>query len=63
MKYLSGGSYEGEWMADKKCGLGVMIWKATDEIYSGKNEHLNKYIYTYAFTHISFTIMHCGKSF
>jgi hypothetical protein len=36
MKYSSGASYEGEWRADKKCGLGIMQWRATDELYSGQ---------------------------
>ena len=47
MKYLSGGSYEGEWRGDKKSGLGVMVWKATDEIYSGNRDTKYTYIHTY----------------
>lgn len=36
MKYASGNSYEGEWVADKKCGSGLMVWRDVDEIYTGQ---------------------------
>ena len=35
MIYPSGNSYEGMWLEDKKCGLGAMIWKSIDEVYTG----------------------------
>jgi len=36
MRYASGNSYEGNWQNDKKCGLGVMVWKDVDEVYTGE---------------------------
>ena len=39
MRYKSGNSYEGDWVADKKCGRGVMVWKDVDEMYLGEWEN------------------------
>ena len=35
MLYPSGNIYEGMWLNDKKCGLGIMTWKSVDETYTG----------------------------
>ena len=41
MKYESGDTYEGDWVNDRKCGRGIMLWKANDEVlYLIQDMHL-----------------------
>jgi hypothetical protein len=36
MKYASSNTYEGQWVGDKKCGRGLMLWIDKDETYAGR---------------------------